>query len=66
MIGGRFQQFLDRDELSETRLYSPLALSVHNEMEARLSIGFSAKGYTVSLLERSLSLVDEPPTCGSG
>ena len=31
--------------------------SVQNEIEARLSIGFSAKGSIVSLVERSLSLV---------
>ena len=35
----------------QTRLYSPLTRYVQNEIEARLSIGFSAKGSIVSLVE---------------
>ena len=54
----RFLQFLDRDELlwiwvthPQTRLYSPLTRYVQNEIEAKFSIGFSAKGSIVSLVK---------------
>ena len=59
MIGGRFLQFLDRDKLCDTPPDTPLLASnpVQDEVEARLSIGFSAKGSIVSMPEQSLSLV---------
>ena len=59
MIGGRFLQFVGRDELCDAPPDMPLfaSNSVQNEIEARLSISFSAKGSIVSLTERSLSLV---------
>ena len=37
---------------SQKRLYSPLTRYVQNEIEARLSIGFSAKGSIVSLVKK--------------
>ena len=42
---GKFLQFLDRDELCHARPDTPLFAfnSVQNQVEARLSIGFSAK-----------------------
>ena len=59
MIGGRFLQFLDCDELGDAPPDTPLfaSNSVQNEIEARLSIGFSAKGSIFRVPERSLSLV---------
>ena len=59
MIGGRFLQFLDLDELCDAPPDTPLfaSNSFQNEIRARLSIGFSAKGSMVSMAERSLSLV---------
>ena len=59
MIGGRFLQFLDHDELCDAPLETPLfaSNSVENEIEARLSFGFFAKCSIVSMPERSLPLV---------
>ena len=64
IIGERFLQFLDRYELCDAPPDTPLfaSNSVQNEVEARLSIGFSAKGSIVSMLERSLSLVASKKT----
>ena len=64
MIGGRFLQFLDCDELCDAPPDTPLFASnlVQNEIEARLSIGFSVKGSIVSMPERNLSLVASKKT----
>ena len=64
MISGLFLQFLDHDELNielcdapgDTPLFA--SDSIQNDTEAcQLSIGFSAKGSMLSLLEQSLYLV---------
>ena len=59
MIGGRFLQFLDRDELCDTPPDTSLfaSNSVQNKREARLCTGFSSKASIVSMPERGLSLV---------
>ena len=59
MIGGRFLQFFDRDELCDAPPDTPLfaSISVKNALETKLSIGFSTEGSIVSMPERSLSLV---------
>ena len=70
MIGGLFLQFLDHDklntELCDAPLDTPLFASdsVKNEMEAcQLSVGFSAKGSMLSLLEQSLYLGRQNDWC---